>query len=141
MDPNVVSEMMRQRPEPRITDFLDSIADTGLGLVSASVWEVLNGISRPAHGRRRRRLVGRFHDLVDELFEDRIVCRILAEAQACAKIMQYTRLRGEPLNDQVPDAILAAAEFTRGRVVVTRNTGEFRKTGVEAADPWLDGQG
>jgi len=41
IDANVVSEMMRPRPEPRVEAYLDSIADDGLGLASITVWEVL----------------------------------------------------------------------------------------------------
>ena len=138
IDTNVVSEMMRPRPEPRVAAFLDSIANEGLGLSSVTVWEVLDGIGRLAPGRRRRGLADRFHDLLDELFEDRIVEWTLADAQACARIIEGKRRRGEALDDHVPDAFLAAAAATRGLAVVTRNTGEFRNTGVETVDPWVD---
>ena len=139
IDTNVVSEMMRPRPEPRVAACLDSIADDGLGLASITVWEVLDGIGRLAPGRRRRGLADRFHDLLDELFEDRIVDWTQADAQACARIMEEKRRRGEALDDHVPDAFLAAAAATRGLAVVTRNTGEFRNTGVETVDPWTAG--
>ncbi len=139
IDTNVVSEMMRQRPEPGVGAFLDSIADEGLGLASITVWEVLDGIGRLDPGRRRRDLADRFQDLVDELFEDRIVEWSLADAQACARIMEEKRRRGEALDDHVPDAFLAAAAATRGLAVVTRNAGEFRNTGVKTVDPWTAG--
>ncbi len=139
IDTNVVSEMMRPRPEPRVSAYLDTIADDGLGLASITVWEVLDGIGRLAPGRRRRGLADRFHDLLDELFEDRIVDWTQADAQACARIMEEKRRRGEALDDHVPDAFLAAAASTRGLGVVTRNTGEFRNTGVETVDPWTAG--
>ena len=139
IDTNVVSEMMRPRPEPRVAAFLDSIADEGLGLASISVWEVLDGIGRLDPGRRRRDLADRFQDLVDELFEDRIVEWSLADAQACARIMEEKRRRGEALDDHVPDAFLAAAAATRGLAVVTRYAGEFRNTGVKTVDPWTTG--
>ena len=128
--------MMRSQPEPRVAAFLDSIADEGIGLASISVWEVLDGIGRLQPGRRRRDLADRFQDLVDELFEDRIVEWSLADAQACARIMEDKRRRGEPLDDHVPDAFVAATAATRGLAVVTRNAGEFRNTGVEIVDPW-----
>ena len=139
IDTNVVFEMMRPRPEPQVAAYLDSIAEDGLGLASITVWEVLDGIGRLAPGRRRRGLADRFHDLLDELFEDRIVDWTQADAQACARIMEEKRRRGEALDDHVPDAFLAAAASTRGLTVVTRNTGEFRNTGVETVDPWTAG--
>ena len=138
VDTNVVSEMMRPLPEPRVAAFLDSIAGEGLGLASITVWEILDGIGRLAPGRRRDSLADSFHDLLDELFEDRIVDWSLADAQACARIMEAKCRRGESLDDHVPDAFLAAAA-SRRLAVVTRNTGEFRNTGVETVDPWTDG--
>ena len=127
---------MRPRPEPRVAAFLDPITDEGLGLASITIWELLYGIARIDPGRRRRGLTERFQDLVDELFEDRIVDWTLAHARACARIIEEKRRRGEPLDDHVPDAFLAAAAASRGLVIVTRNTGEFRNTGVETVNPW-----
>lgn len=136
IDTNVVSEMMRPNPDPRVAAFLDSIADEGIGIASITVWEILDGIGRLAPGRRRNNLASRFGRLLDELFEDRIVDWSLADAQVCARIMEVKRRRGEPLDDHLPDALLAAAAACRGLAVVTRNAGEFRNTGVSVADPW-----
>lgn len=139
IDTNVVSEMMRPRPEPRVASFLDSIADDGIGLAAITVWEILDGIGRLEPGRRRDDLASRFQDLMDELFEDRIVDWSLGDARECARIMEEKRRLGEPLDAHVPDAFLAAAAASRGLAVVTRNTGEFRNTGVEAVNPWVAG--
>ncbi len=136
IDTNVVSEMMRPLPEPQVAAFLDSIEGEGLGLASITVWEVLDGIGRLAPGLRRDSVSTRFHDLLDELFEDRIVDWSLNDAQVCARIMEEKRRREESLDDHVPDAFLAAAAASRGLAVVTRNTGEFRNTGVKTVNPW-----
>ena len=60
-------------PEPCVATALDSIADEGIGLWCITVWEVLDGIGRLIPGRRRVGLSTRFLDLLDELFEDRLV--------------------------------------------------------------------
>ena len=140
IDTNVVSEMMRPRPEPQVAAFLDSIEHEGLGIASVTVWEILDGIGRLSPGRRRADLAGRFDDLLDELFDDRIVEWSVADARACARIMENKRRRGEPLDDHVPDAFLAAVAATRSLAVVTRNTREFRNTGVEVVNPWTGGR-
>ena len=136
IDTNVVSEMMRPHPEPQVAAFLDSIEQEGVGIASVTVWEILDGIGRLPPGRRRTSLASRFHDLLDELFEDRVVEWSLADAQACARIVEDKRRRGEPLDDHVADAFVAAAAASRGLAVVTRNVSEFRNTGVEVVNPW-----
>ena len=52
LDTNVVSEMMRPNPEPRVAGFLDTIAEDGIGLAAITVWEILNGIGRLDSGPR-----------------------------------------------------------------------------------------
>jgi len=137
MDTNVVSEMMRPQPEPRVASYLDAIEAEGLGIAPISVWEVLDGIGRLDPGRRRSGLAQRFRDLLDELFEDRILDWTLADARSCARIMEDKRRRGEALDDHLPDAMIAAAAATRGLGVVTRNMDEFRNTGIEVVNPWV----
>ena len=80
LDTNVVSEMMRPNPEPRVARFLDTIAMDGIGLAAVTVWEILNGIGRLDSGTRRDELAERFQDLLDELFEERVFDWTLADA-------------------------------------------------------------
>ena len=136
LDANVISEMMRPSPEPRVAAFLDRIARHGIGLASITVWEILNGISRLDAGRRRDDLAERFQDLINDLFEQRILDWTRDHASTCARIMEQKRRRGEPLDDHLPDAFLAAMAAHSGLAVVTRNTSHFRNTGVEVVDPW-----
>ncbi|MCY4151658.1 MAG: hypothetical protein OXE94_05410 [Aestuariivita sp.] len=71
---------MRPRPEPRVAAFLNSIADEGFGISTITVWEILDGIGRLEVGRRRTNLGDRFRELLEKLFEDRIVARSLEDA-------------------------------------------------------------
>lgn len=136
LDANVVSEMMRPNPEPRVAAFLDDIAGEGIGLASITMWEILNGIGRLDPGRRRNGLANRFQNLLDELFENRVVDWTAADARVCARIMEVKRRCGEPLDNHLPDACVAAVAACRGLAVVTRNASEFRNTGVDVVDPW-----
>ncbi len=130
--------MMRPHPEPRVSEFLDSIAPEGMALSPITVWEILDGIGRLDSGRRRKNLADRFQNVLDECFEQRILSWTVDDANTCARIMEEKRRRGEPLDDHIPDAFLAAAAATRGLAVVTRNTREFRNTGVRVVDPWSE---
>ena len=136
IDANVVAEMMRPNPERRVVDFLDQIATEGIGIVSITVWEVLNGIGRLDPGRRRNELFDRLQDLLDDLFEDQVLDWTLEDARTCAGIMENKRRRGEPLDDHLADAFLAAVAVRLGSTVVTRNVGEFRNTGADIVNPW-----
>lgn len=138
IDTNVLSEMMRPNPERRVAGFLDRIAAEGIGLSCITAWEILNGIGRLDAGRRREALAERFHALVEEFFEDRLFDWSIADARACALVMEAKRRRGEPLDRHLPDAMLAGTALHHGLSIVTRNAREFRNTGIEIADPWAD---
>ncbi len=138
LDTNVVSEMMRASPEPRVAGFLDEIAAEGIGIASITAWEILNGIGQLAPGRRREDLAERFQWLLDDLFEDRIFDWSVADARACALVMEEKRRRGEPLDRHLPDAMLVGTALHHGLAIVTRNEREFRNTGVRVVNPWTD---
>ena len=129
--------MMRATPEPRVAGFLDRIAAEGIGLAAITVWEILNGIGRLDPGQRRENLAERFQWLLDDFFEDRILDWSVADARACALVMEEERRRGEPLDSHLPDAMLAGTALHRGLAIVTRNAGEFRNTGARAVNPWV----
>jgi predicted nucleic acid-binding protein len=84
LDANVVSEMMRPAPEPRVARFLDRIATEGIGLSAVTVREILNGIGRLDPGRRREDLTERLQGILDDLFKDRIDGE---KAKACLALM------------------------------------------------------
>lgn len=136
LDTNVVSEMMRPHPESRVAHFLDSIAAQGLHVSAITVWEIHNGIGRLDDSARRDELERRFAGILNDLFEDRVLDWTARDARECARIMEVRRRRGEPLDDHLPDAMLAGSAASRGLAVVTRNTGDFRDIGVVAVDPW-----
>lgn len=136
IDTNVVSEMMRPAPDPRVAGFLDGIWAQGVGVASVTVWEVLNGIRRMDAGRRRERLANRFQGVLDDLFSERILDWTLRDAEACARVMESKRRRGEPLDDHLPDAMLAGTALRHGLALITRNERDFRNTGIEVVNPW-----
>ena len=136
LDTSVVSEMMRPHPEPRVARFLDRVANERLHLSAITVWEILNGISRLDQERRREDLAGRFRDLVNSIFEDRILDWSAADAAQCARIMEEKRCRGESLDHHLPDAMLAGTAVSHGLAIVTRNDRGFRNTGVKTVNPW-----
>lgn len=133
--------MMRPVPDPRVAGFLDGIYPQGIGLASITVWEVLNGIGRMEAGRRREELTERFQGVLDGLFRGRVLDWSLADARVCARVMESKRRRGEPLDDHLPDAMLAGTALSRGLALVTRNEREFRNIGIEVMNPWNDRHG
>jgi predicted nucleic acid-binding protein len=136
LDANVVSEMMRPIPEPRVAAVLDRIDEGAIGLASITIWEILDGVGRLDPGKRRDDLAERFQGVLDNLFDERTLDWTVDDARTCAELMERKRRTGEPLDDHLPDAMLAGMAVRRGLTVVTRNTRDFRNTGAAVVDPW-----
>ena len=136
LDANVVSEMMRPIPEPRVAAVLDRIDEGAIGLASITIWEILDGVGRLEQGKRRDDLAERFQGVLDDVFDERILDWTVDDARTCAELMERKRRTGEPLDDHLPDAMLAGMAVRRGLTVVTRNTRDFRNTGAAVVDPW-----
>ena len=136
LDTSVVSEMMRPYPEPRVAWFLDAIAHEGIGISTTTIWEILNGIGRLTTEQRREELAMRFRNILEDVFEDRVIAWTASDALECAVIMVIKRRMGESLDHRLPDGMLAGAASSRNLTIVTDNEKEFRNTGVKAINPW-----
>ncbi len=136
LDTNVVSEMMRPHPETRVARFLDRVGGGRLNMSAITAWEILNGIGRLDHQSRRDDLGRRFRNVMTLIFEDRVLDWTVADAEECARIMEDKRRLGEPLDSHLPDAMLAGTAASRGLALVTRNTRDFRNTGIAVINPW-----
>ena len=137
LDANVISEMMRPTPEPRVAEFLNRTAQEGLGVASITVWEILNGLGRLEPGRRR-------HDLVNG--SGAFSTRSLGDGYSTGPLttlahVQTSWKKGAGVASHsihhLPDAMLAGTALSRGLTIVTRNEREFRNTGAALVNPWV----
>lgn len=76
--------------------------------------------------------------MLDDVFEERVFAWTAEDAKVCSFIMEAKRLRGEPLDNHLPDAMIAGTAVRHGLTVITRNVRDFRNTGISVADPWKD---
>ena len=141
LDTNIVSEMMRPYPEPRVAGFLDAIDAEGSCIAAITVWEIFNGIGRLEPGQRREDMLKRFQGMLVDIFDERVIDWTGTDARLCAHIMEEKRRRGEPLDSHLPAAMIAATAVHHGFALVTRNEGEFRHTGAKTVNPWSESPG
>ena len=133
LDANIVAKMMRANPNQVVVE----IVAEGIGLSVISVWDILNGISQLDLDKRRKILAERFYRMLDEMFVDRIFNWTLNHARICAQIMEVRRRSGKPLDNHLPNAMIASTAKYLGLIVVTRNDKEFRSIGVKSVNPWV----
>jgi predicted nucleic acid-binding protein len=130
LDTNVVSEVRKPRPDPKVQAWLASVPEGDLYLSVLVVGEIRQGVERLR--RRDPARVDPYEAWLSELsrhFADRLVP---VTADVCE---EWGRLNvPDPL--PVVDGLMAATAKVRGWTLVTRNVADLARADVRLLDPF-----
>lgn len=134
VDTNVISELMRRAPEPKVEQWLSAQDGLNIYLTSISEAELRYGLAIMENGKRRAALV----DAVDRILREDLAGRILPfdsdAALSYATIAAARRAAGRPIAQA--DCQIAAIAHARGATVATRNTPDFEGCEIDLINPW-----
>ena len=135
LDTNCVSELVRQRPEPRVVQWIEGIPEEALFLSVVTVGEIRQGVSGLARGRRRTHLENWLVDL-----RLRFAGRILPVDETVADRWGELAAAGIAGGARLPviDGLLAATALTFNLAVVSRDSKVYARAGVAVLNPWVD---
>lgn len=136
LDTNVVSELLRPQPEPRVEAWLAAQDGADIYLTAISEAELRYGVVCMAKGKRRDLLSNAVDGMVREDFRDRILPFDSAAAREYARIGAERRTAGRPISQF--DCQIAAIGRALGAAVATRNAKDFEGCGITVIDPWND---
>ena len=131
LDTNVVSELARPDPAPRVVAFVAERDDVWLSAVV--VHELNFGLRLLPRGRRRRALEAAVAAIMAER-EERILPLDRQAAERAAELRARARRSGRALD--VGDALIAGTAAVHGLAVATRNLADFARLGVGVVNPW-----
>ena len=136
LDTNVLSEVQRPAPSPKVLSWLDTIDEDRAFISVASIAELRRGIALLEDGRRRAALAAWLaHDL-PERFAGRTLSIDHAVAERWGDLMAQSRRSGVALS--VMDSFFAATALANNLMLVTRNVKDFAVVGVPLLNPWDD---
>jgi predicted nucleic acid-binding protein len=136
LDSNLVSELMRPRPDPRVLSWVAAQPLSEMAIATITVMEIRFGIALLPAGRRRTDLDTRFRQLLAQAFTGRVLAFDQPAADACAEIRAQRRQMGNPIT--VEDSMIAAIARVHGAPVATRDVGGFEACGLTLINPWQD---
>ena len=134
LDTNVISEVRKPQPEPRVLQWLDALDEDRAYLSIATLAEIRRGVGLLPDGRKRSALAHWLeNDLIDR-FDGRLLPLDGAIAFAWGDLMANTKSRGQALSTM--DGWIAATAIVHDLTLVTRNRKDFRHLGLNLLDPW-----
>ena len=136
LDTNVLSEVRRPAPEPKVLAWLDTIDEDRAFISVASIAELRRGIALMAEGWRRAALGSWLAVDLPARFAGRILPIDPAIAERWGDLMAQARQNGFALS--VMDGFFAATALTNDLALVTRNVKGFAAFGVKLLNPWDD---
>jgi predicted nucleic acid-binding protein len=134
LDTNVVSELVKPRPDTRVVAWIRASDEADLYLSVLTFAEIRFGIEKLPRGARRERLRGWMETELADRFEDRILGIERGIAELWGVIM--ARAAATSLRLPVMDTLLAATAEYHGMTMVTRNVRDFARADVATLDPW-----
>ena len=134
LDTNVVSEVMKPKPDPAVISWLDAQETTDVFVCAVTVAEISFGLEILPEGRRRDDLRRRFEGFVTGGFADRVLPLDQAAARLYGTIMAHRKTLGRPM--ALCDGQIAASARLHGMTLATRNVRDFVHCGLEVVDPF-----
>jgi predicted nucleic acid-binding protein len=135
LDTNIHSEFRNPRPEPRVVEWVDSVAEDSVFISVVTLGEIRKGCELLDAGKRRKELDW-LEVEVREWFAGRILPVTDAIAERWGRLEAQRQRLGLPLN--TADGQIAATALEHGLTLVTRNVNDFRDLGVVVLNPWND---
>ena len=132
VDTNVLSELTRPTPEPRVVAWLE-VNEPALALPTIALAELRYGIARLPDGRRRSGLLD-FWKATCAQFRGRVFSFDERAAERYGDVAANAEHAGRRLNIQ--DGQIAAIALVHGMSVATRNVSDFEAAGVAILNPW-----
>ena len=140
LDTNILSEIRRLKPEPRVLTFISDRPLEQLYISAVTLAELRFGIEILSEGSsRRHELNDWLTNTIRPMFDQRVL-QITEEIMFRWRILvEEGRKAGHTFSQ--PDLIIAATALHHGFTMVTRDRGDFERAGVAVVNPWEETQG
>jgi predicted nucleic acid-binding protein len=135
LDTNVLSELMREKPDRAVLDWFAQNATSAIHTSSVTQAEIYTGIALLPHGKRRTALAQAAEQMFTLDFAGPCLVFDAVAAKCYAVLVAHRVAVGHPISTE--DGQIAAIALANGLVVATRNTRDFENiSGLQLANPW-----
>lgn len=136
LDTNVLSALMRVRPEAVVVNWLDRQSANSIWMTTITLFETRLGLSLLPDGRRRQTLEMAFARLLAAELRNRALPLDSAAADHAATLAAARQQAGRPVD--IRDTLIAGIALARRATLATRNCKHFEGLTVPVVNPWED---
>jgi toxin FitB len=133
LDTNVISELVRRQPDPRVVAWVTGTDETLFFLSVLTLGEIRKGIAGVSDGTRRVKLEAWLDGELAVRFSGRVLPIDAAIADRWGRLSGMMALKSSL---PVVDGLLAATAMHHNLTLVTRNVKDVAGTGVDVFNPW-----
>jgi predicted nucleic acid-binding protein len=134
LDTNVISEVMRERPDPEVRTWLRGQTRNQVWTASIVIAELIAGIDLMSPGRKQDFLRNALEDMIAQDFRGQILKVDIETAHLYGRIFSHRRMIGRPIKEM--DGLIAATAKANGATLATRNIADFEHCGIPLVNPW-----
>lgn len=134
LDTNVLSALMRERPDELVVAWLDDQPRTSVWTTSITLLEIRFGLQLMAAGKRRSRIIELFDTIVTQQLEGRIASFDGSAAEHASMLMAARQKKGRPA--ELRDTMIAGIALARHATLSTRNSRHFDDVSIPIVNPW-----
>jgi predicted nucleic acid-binding protein len=134
LDTNILSELRRPRPEPKVLAFISGQPLDLLFVSAVTFAEVRFGIELAPDASRRAELNSWLTHTLRPMFDQRVLPVSEDIMFTWRLLVEDGRKVGHTFSQ--PDLIIAATALHHGLTLVSRDTGDFEKARVAVLNPW-----
>ncbi len=136
LDTNVVSEMMRSKPDIKVLNWLSKFPSAKLFLSVLTVVELKFGVGLLPEGIDKQKLNSKIEDMVRTQFAGRMLVFDEASAYICAELMTVKKAHTPFV--KIVDLQIAATAISNSFAVATRDLSDFKHADLTVINPWTD---
>lgn len=133
LDTCVISELASQSPNSNVVSWIDGLGDDNVFISVITIGEIKRGIQRLPMAGRRRKLEDWLENLLVR-FDDTIVAVDTNVVLSWGEMIAVLDKKGRPM--PALDSLIAASARYHHLVLATRNTIDFKHSGIQLFNPW-----
>lgn len=131
LDTNVISELVKLRPNQKVVSWVNSITESELFLSSITIGELTKGIQKITDKKNKMELQLWLDQELIERFKKRILPIDILVAERWGKLLANAKKTLPAI-----DSLLAATALQHSLCMVTRNVSDFQIPALDVYNPW-----